>query len=188
LLRENNLDGTLQEIKKLLDDACWLSAKELRARWTTTPASASCNWMRFRRRRPKRAELSEYDWRSDEARQKYEQIKDLLGREMLDQRFAGMKEGAGRGHRRGPSARQRHAQRPQRLVGQALRKGKIPNKISRTSWTSTAVLPENPQKCRELLDSLAKRAAAAQAVPQQPEPDRRPSWMRWRSRHSARRR
>ncbi len=37
-------------------------------------------------------ELADYDWRSPEARQKYEQIKDLLGREMLDQRFAGMKE------------------------------------------------------------------------------------------------
>ncbi len=37
-------------------------------------------------------ELSDYDWRSPEARQKYEQIKDLLGREMLDQRFAGMKQ------------------------------------------------------------------------------------------------
>ena len=37
-------------------------------------------------------ELSDYDWRSQEAREKYEQIKDLLGREMLDQRFAGMKQ------------------------------------------------------------------------------------------------
>ena len=37
-------------------------------------------------------ELSDYDWRSDEARQKYDQISDLLGREMLDQRFAGMKQ------------------------------------------------------------------------------------------------
>ena len=37
-------------------------------------------------------ELSDYDWRSAEAREKYEQIKDLLGREMLDQRFAGMKQ------------------------------------------------------------------------------------------------
>src|SRR5699024_11221952 len=37
-------------------------------------------------------ELSEYDWASHEARQAYEQIKELMGREMLDQRFAGMKQ------------------------------------------------------------------------------------------------
>ena len=38
------------------------------------------------------SELSTYDWQSREAREDYERIKDLLGREMLDQRFAGMKQ------------------------------------------------------------------------------------------------
>src|SRR4029079_7180169 len=38
------------------------------------------------------SELSTYDWQSREAREAYEQIKDLLGRELLDQRLAGMKE------------------------------------------------------------------------------------------------
>ena len=37
-------------------------------------------------------ELAEYDWRSADAREAYEQIRDLLGREMLDQRFQGMKQ------------------------------------------------------------------------------------------------
>ena len=38
------------------------------------------------------SELSSYDWQSREAREAYEEIKDLLGRELLDQRFAGMKQ------------------------------------------------------------------------------------------------
>ena len=38
------------------------------------------------------SELASYDWQSSEARETYEQIKDLLGRELLDQRFAGMKQ------------------------------------------------------------------------------------------------
>jgi len=38
------------------------------------------------------SELSEYDWKSREAREDFERIKDLLGRELLDQRFAGMKQ------------------------------------------------------------------------------------------------
>ena len=38
------------------------------------------------------SELASYDWQSREAREDYEKIKDLLGRELLDQRFAGMKQ------------------------------------------------------------------------------------------------
>ena len=38
------------------------------------------------------SELSDYSWRSREAREDYEKIKDLLGRELLDQRFAGLKD------------------------------------------------------------------------------------------------
>ena len=34
-------------------------------------------------------ELAEYDWRSSDAREAYDQIRDLLGRELLDQRFQG---------------------------------------------------------------------------------------------------
>lgn len=37
-------------------------------------------------------ELNGYDWASSEAREKYQEIKNLIGRELLDQRFAGMKE------------------------------------------------------------------------------------------------
>ena len=43
------------------------------------------------RHRQGRPELAEYDWRSAEARQKYEQIKDLLGRD-AGPAFAGMKD------------------------------------------------------------------------------------------------
>jgi len=86
-LQRNNLDGTLQEIKKLLDEAVLAERKELAARSTTTPRF---NEMRIESLPPSPAkavqELSDYDWRSQEAREKYEQIKDLLGREMLDQR------------------------------------------------------------------------------------------------------
>ena len=39
-----------------------------------------------------RARAGDYDWRRAEAREAYEQIKDLLRRELLDQRFAGMKQ------------------------------------------------------------------------------------------------
>ena len=93
LLQRNNLDGTLQEIKKLLDEAVLAERKEL-AR--ALDDDARFNEMRIESLPPSPAkavqELSDYEWRSAEAQEKYEQIKDLLGREMLDQRFAGMKQ------------------------------------------------------------------------------------------------
>ena len=65
-----------------------------RRRWTT--ATGRCARCSSTTCRPSTAaavsELSSYDWQSREAREDYEKIKDLLGREMLDQRFAGMKQ------------------------------------------------------------------------------------------------
>ena len=77
LLRENNLDGTLQEIKKLLDDAVLAERKEL-ARALDDDARFGELQLDALSPSPAKAvqELSEYDWRSDEARQKYEQIKE----------------------------------------------------------------------------------------------------------------
>ena len=137
-LRDNNLDGTLQEIKKLLDDAVLAERKEL-ARALDDDARFGELQLDALSPSPAKAvqELSDYNWRSDEARQKYEQIKDLLGREMLDQRFAGMKqalEGAT------DEDRQRVNEMLNDLNGLLDKhsKGKTPSKILTTSWTSTA--------------------------------------------------
>ena len=93
LLQRNNLDGTLQRSRSCSTRRCWPSARSWPARSTTTPASASCSWSRCRRRRPRPCRSSPTTTgAAHEAREKYEQIKDLLGREMLDQRFAGMKQ------------------------------------------------------------------------------------------------
>src|SRR5690606_19264513 len=93
LLSRNNLDGTLQEIKKLLDEAVLAERKEL-ARALDDDARFQEMQIESLSPSPAKAvqELADYQWRSLEGRQKYEQIRDLLGREMLDQRFAGMKQ------------------------------------------------------------------------------------------------
>ncbi|EUA30064.1 hypothetical protein I553_4320 [Mycobacterium xenopi 4042] len=92
-MRRNNLDGTLQEIKKLLDEAVLAERKAL-ARALDDDARFGELQLDALSPSPAKAiqELSDYNWRSSEAREKYEQIRDLLGREMLDQRFAGMKQ------------------------------------------------------------------------------------------------
>ena len=163
LLRRNNLDGTLQEIKKLLDEAVLAERKEL-ARALDDDARFGELQLDALPASPAKAvqELSEYNWRSPEARQKYDQIKDLLGREMLDQRFAGMKEAL-------EDATDEDRQRVNEMLDDL---NDLLDKHSRGEDTQQdfedfmdkhgEFFPENPRNVDELLDSLAKRAAAAQ--------------------------
>lgn len=163
LLRRNNLDGTLQEIKKLLDEAVLAERKEL-ARALDDDARFNELQLEALPQSPAKAvqELSEYQWRSPEARQKYEQIKDLLGREMLDQRFAGMKQAL-------EGASDEDRQRVNEMLDDL---NDLLDKHSRGEDSQQdfqdfmdkhgEFFPENPQNVEELLDSLAQRAAAAQ--------------------------
>ena len=107
-------------------------------------------------------ELADYDWRSTEAREKYEQIQDLLGREMLDQRFAGMKEAL-------EGATDEDRQRVNDmlddlndLLDKHARGEDTPQDFEDFMAEHGEFFPENPQNVDELLDSLAQRAAAAQ--------------------------
>lgn len=174
LLRRNNLDGTLQEIKKLLDEAVLAERKEL-ARALDDDARFGELQLDALPASPAKAvqELSEYNWRSAEAREKYDQIKDLLGREMLDQRFAGMKEAL-----QGATDEDR-----QRVTDMVNDLNELLDKHARGEDTQQdfddfmdkhgEFFPENPRTVEELLDSLAKRAAAAQRFRNSLSPDQR---------------
>src|SRR5271157_2004095 len=157
LLRHNNLDGTLQQIKKLLDDAVLAERKEL-ARALDDDARFSELQLESLSPSPAKAvqELSDYHWRSGEAREKYEQIKDLLGREMLDQRFAGMKQAL-------EGATDEDRQRVNEML----------DDLNELLDKHGEFFPENPRNVEELLDSLAKRAAAAQRFRNSLSPDQR---------------
>ena len=163
LLSRNNLDGTLQEIKRLLDEAVLAERKEL--------ARALDDDARFAEMRieslpasPAKAvqELSEYDWRSAEARQKYEQIKDLLGREMLDQRFAGMKQALENATDADREAVNEMLDDLNDLLDKHARGEDTAEDFTEFMAKHGQYFPENPRNVEELLDSLAKRAAAAQ--------------------------
>ncbi len=174
LLQRNNLDGTLQEIKKLLDEAVLAERKEL-ARALDDDARFQEMQIESLSPSPAKAvqELSEYDWRSAEARQKYDQIKDLLGREMLDQRFAGMKQ-----------ALENATDEDRQAVNEMLNDlNDLLDKHSRGEDTDQDFrdfmakhgqhFPENPRNVEELLDSLAQRAAAAQRFRNSLSPEQR---------------
>ncbi|BDX30471.1 hypothetical protein TUM20985_10180 [Mycobacterium antarcticum] len=163
LLERNNLDGTLQEIKKLLDEAVLAERKEL-AR--ALDDDARFNELQLEALPPSPAkavqELSEYDWRSDEARQKYEQIKDLMGREMLDQRFAGMKEALENATDEDRKRVNDMLDDLNELLDKHAGGQDTPEDFQDFMDKHGEFFPENPKNIDELLDSLAKRAAAAQ--------------------------
>src|SRR6476469_5247234 len=96
LTQRHNLDGTLQEVRELLDHALLEERKQLARDVTMDDADRAFRGLQLENLPSSTAaavsELSDYDWASREAREDYEKIKDLLGREMLDQRFAGMKQ------------------------------------------------------------------------------------------------
>ena len=163
LLQRNNLDGTLAEIKQLLDDAVLAERKEL-ARALDDDARFGELQLDALSPSPAKAvqELAEYDWRSSEAREKYEQIKDLLGREMLDQRFAGMKQAL-------ENATDEDRQRVNEMLDDLnnLLDKHANGEDSQQDFDDFMAkhgefFPENPRNIDELLDSLAQRAAAAQ--------------------------
>ena len=174
LLSRNNLDGTLQEIKKLLDEAVLAERKEL-ARALDDDARFQELQIESLPPSPAKAvqELSEYQWRSGEAKQKYEQIKDLLGREMLDQRFAGMKQALENASDEDRQAVNEMLDDLNDLLDKHASGEDTQEDFDNFMAKHGQHFPENPRNVDELLDSLAKRAAAAQRFRNSLTPEQR---------------
>ena len=174
LLSRNNLDGTLQEIKKLLDEAVLAERKEL-ARALDDDARFQEMQIESLPPSPAKAvqELSEYQWRSSEAKQKYEQIKDLLGREMLDQRFAGMKQALENASDEDRQAVNEMLDDLNDLLDKHAGGEDTQDDFDNFMAKHGQHFPENPRNVDELLDSLAKRAAAAQRFRNSLTPEQR---------------
>jgi uncharacterized protein with von Willebrand factor type A (vWA) domain len=167
LLRKHSLGGTLDEVRRLLDEAVLAERKQLARDLDDDARFAE---MRMENLPPSPAaavtELSDYSWRSSDGREKYDQIKDLLGRELLDQRFAGMKQ-----------ALENATDEDRERVEEMLRDlGDLLAAHARGDDTSEQFrqfmeqhgefFPEDPKDVDELIDSLAARAAAAQRMMQ----------------------
>ncbi|MCX2714197.1 vWA domain-containing protein [Mycolicibacterium sp. J2] len=163
LLQRNNLDGTLQDIKKLLDEAVLAERKEL-ARALDDDARFGEMQMEALSPSPAKAvrELADYDWRSAEARQKYEQIRDLLGREMLDQRFAGMKQALENATDEDRQAVNDMLDDLNDLLDKHAQGQDTEQDFQDFMAKHGQYFPDNPRNVEELIDSLAQRAAAAQ--------------------------
>jgi uncharacterized protein with von Willebrand factor type A (vWA) domain len=168
LLREHRLDGTLEEVKKLLDEAVLEERKQLARDAAMDDGDRALREMTLDSLPNSTAaavnSLSTYDWQSSQAQESYDKIKDLLGRELLDQRFAGMKDALENATDEDRQAVSEMLQDLNQLLD-AHRRGEDTGQMMKDFMAKHGqFFPENPETVDELIDALAERAAAAQRM------------------------
>ena len=181
LTQRHNLDGTLQEVRELLDRAVLNERKQLARDAMMDDGDRAFREMRLDSLPPNTAaavtELSSYDWQSREAREAYEQIKDLLGRELLDQRFAGMKQALEGASDEDRAAINEMLTDLNELLEKHATGEDTPEDFEQFMDKHGDFFPENPQNIDELLDALAQRSAAAQRMLNSMSPEQRAELM-----------
>ncbi|TQS24832.1 VWA domain-containing protein [Microbispora sp. KK1-11] len=165
-LRDNTrLDGTLERARALLDKAIGQERAELfpdpsddaRFRESALDALPSDTARAVQ-------ELADYDWRSAAARQTFEELRDLLRREVLDSQFRGMRDALANPD---PAAMERVRQMMSDLndmLDRDARGEHTQDDFDQFMQKYGDMFPENPRNLDELVDQLARRAAAAQRL------------------------
>ncbi|HWJ85186.1 MAG TPA: VWA domain-containing protein [Cellulomonas sp.] len=168
LTRKNNLDGTLQQVKELLDRAVLAERKQLARDVDMDEGDRALSQMQLDNLPSSPAaavdELNGYDWRSSEARAEFDKIKDLLGREILDQRFAGMKQALENATDADRAALNEMLADLNALLSARKRGEDTQEQFDDFMAKHGEYFPERPGTLDELLDALASRAAAAQRL------------------------
>ncbi|SOC47107.1 Uncharacterized protein, contains von Willebrand factor type A (vWA) domain [Blastococcus aggregatus] len=159
------MDGTLQEVRELLDraveaerrelfpdpdDAARLAEGELDALPEDTAGAVRA--------------LKDWQWRSEDARQAYEQIQDLLRREVLDSSFASMKQALESAGEQDMQAIKDMVADLSQLVDAHNRGEDTDERFAEFMEKHGQFFPDDPQTVEELIDSLARRAAAQERM------------------------
>jgi uncharacterized protein with von Willebrand factor type A (vWA) domain len=171
LRNQGRLGGTLEEARALLDKAVGQERAELfpdpsddaRLRETeldTLPSDPA---------RAIRA-LADYEWRSDAARATYEELKELLRQEVLDSQFRGMKQamqsmqsGSPESQAAMQAVKDMMADLNDMLAADA-RGEHTQDDFDQFMAKHGQYFPDEPANLEELVDSLARRAAAMERM------------------------
>ncbi|MEV4803572.1 hypothetical protein AB0K18_26520 [Nonomuraea sp. NPDC049421] len=165
-LRERGrLDGTLERARALLDKAIGQERAELfpdpsddaRLREAGLDALPEDTASAIQ-------ELSSYDWRSQAARQTFEELRDLLRREVLDSQFRGLRDALANPD---PEAMQRVREMMADLnamLDKDARGEHTQADFEQFMSSYGDLFPEKPRNLDELVDILARRAAATQRM------------------------
>lgn len=174
LLEQRNLDGTFAEIKELLDSAVLAERKQLARDLDDDARFAE---MQIGNLPPSTAaavnELADYRWRSPQARADFEKIRDLLGRELLEQRFAGMKDALENADETDRQAITDMLADLNDLLAKHNRGEDTSADFAEFMEKHGQFFPENPRNTEELVESLARRSAAAQQFYNSLSPEQR---------------
>ncbi|MEV5072597.1 VWA domain-containing protein [Microbacterium sp. LMI12-1-1.1] len=181
LVGRHRLDGTLEEVRRLLDRAVLEERKHLVRDVQLDDDTRSFAEMRLENLPPSTAaavnELADYDWQSPSARADYDRIRELLGREILDQRFAGMKNAL----ENATDADRQAIHDMLNDLNDLLEKRRLGDDTQEDfdefMRKHGDQFPENPQNLDELLDTIAERSAAAQRMLNSMTPEQRDELM-----------
>ena len=164
-MRRGNLDGAVTRAQALLDQALAAERDELAQRDDDAARFAEAQLDNLPRSTARAVEeLSNYDWASAEARQLYQQILDGLRNDVLEQRFAGMRDAL---RNAGPEAGQAIKQMLNDLndlLARHARGEDTDDAFAQFMQRHGDYFPEQPQSIDELIDILARRAAAAERL------------------------
>ncbi|HKC28958.1 MAG TPA: VWA domain-containing protein, partial [Jatrophihabitans sp.] len=174
LRRNGRLDGTLEQVRELLDTAI---EEERRALFpdpddSARLAEAELDALPADTARAVR-QLSDYQWRSPQAREAYEQIQNLLRDEVLDAQFKGIRNAL---QNATPQDLERVRQMMSALndmLDADARGEHTQEQFDQFMQQYGDFFPENPANLEELIDSLARRAAAAQQLMDSLTPEQR---------------
>jgi uncharacterized protein with von Willebrand factor type A (vWA) domain len=166
LLRRNNrLDGTLERVRQLLDQAVAAERRALfpdpddAARLAETELAAlPSDTARAVR------ELAEYSWRSAEAAATYQQIQELLRSEVLDAQFAGLREAMTNATPQDLARVREMVTALNDMLDSDARGEHTPEQFGEFMARYGDFFPDHPADLAELVDSLARRAAATQRL------------------------
>ena len=174
LRRSGRLDGTLEEVRALLDTAVGQERAQLfpdpsddaRLREAALDALPSD---------PARAvrELDSYQWRSAAAAQTFEQIRDLLRREVLDMQFRGLKQALESPDPAGVQRMKDMLAELNAMLDADARGQHTPEQFEAFMSRYGDLFPDEPKDLEELVDSLARRAAAAERMMRSLSPQQR---------------
>uniref|UniRef100_UPI001902FDE0 VWA domain-containing protein n=1 Tax=Micromonospora coerulea TaxID=47856 RepID=UPI001902FDE0 len=165
-LRRGDLDGAVTRARALLDQALAAERDELRGRDGDDARFAEAVLDNLPRSTARAVdELSGYDWASDEARRTYQRILDGLRGDVLEQRFAGLRDAA---RAAGDPAVQRQLAEMMRdlndLLARHARSEDTTDAFAEFMRRHGEFFPEQPKDVDELVDVLARRAAAGERL------------------------
>ncbi|GAA5005568.1 vWA domain-containing protein [Actinopolymorpha pittospori] len=172
--RRGDLAGTLDRVRQMLDQAL-AAEKDTLARDPSDDARLQEMELDTLPDDTARAvrELSPYNWRSQEGRQTYEQIQAMLRREVLDAQFAGMKQAlSGEDPAASQAVRDMLGDLNPLLAAHA-RGEDTTDRFAQFMERHGEFFPENPANTDELVDLLARRAAAAERLMRSLSPQQR---------------